>query len=169
MWTVESNQINYQSTHLTDVHFAAVFSFHVALDFAWWNNINLAQACMKRYVCCWTNHFIWWFKSRWISMKCRNIKPSTLFPSRICPPTMHFSVSSSIFIQANNSLTPKYCLHKSHHASIFSRCGFAWCCNWSYDLFISLNIHNIVSACRRLIQGKIHAFDRSLIKLFDTK
>lgn len=85
------------------------------------------------------------------------------------PPTMHFSVGSSIFIQANNSLTPKYCLYKSHHASIFCRCGFAWCCNWIYDLFISLYIHNTVSACRRLIQGKIHAFDRSLIKIFDTK
>lgn len=43
-------------------------------------------------------------------------------------------------------------------------CGFSWCCNlnraFALKLFIALKTQ---TACRRLIQGKIHSVDSSLI------
>lgn len=57
-----------------------------------------------------------------------------------------------------------YCLHKSQ-IRFFFVAVFVMLQLKLDDLFISLCIHNIESACRRLIQGKIHSFDISLIIL----
>lgn len=141
--------INYQSTLLALCTFCHVFRVCLCASLCFWWMYKSHRWQRHRELC----RVI---KRLWSKWKFHNIKKPSLMPPIHCDAPISISL---ITLAAHSfSLSRARCIVYINY--IFLR--FSWCCNWS-RAFCFIIIHGIKSACRRLIQGKIHSSDSSLI------